>query len=386
MDQQDAFWVERARRGDRAAFGLLVEKHSPALLRVIARRAGPQDAPDLAQETWLRAFVNLDRLQDPARFGAWLGGIGINVARMWLRDGQPAGTSWEALLDADSHPAGDGLLPDDHVTLRELRGEVLAALETLSTVNRDAARLHYLHDRSYREIAERLRIPEKTVKSRLHKAREQLRKRLRHVVELPAEQAQGVTNMIAAHVYEVYEIERFRDAPAVPGADAARIVVLKANDRERYLRIWVGGWEAQSIARVLRGVPRPRPMPHDLIVELLNRLGHSVESVDISALRDMTYLATLRVKNGDGLEEIDCRPSDALAVAIGLGAPIRIAPEVLEQSGDGEWDSGMKPGETEGVVAVRTMALQDVLQARPPEPGPGIATDAKAAPDVRLDK
>lgn len=367
MDQQDAFWVERARRGDRAAFGLLVEKHSPALLRAIARRAGPEDAPDLAQEAWIRAFLNLDRLRDPARFGAWLAGIGANVARMWLRARQPAGTSWEALSDDQAQPRGNGLSPDEQVALRELQGEVLTALEALSTANRDAARLHYLDHRSYREIAERLRIPEKTVKSRLHKARQQLRKRLRHVVELPAELPRGVSSMIDAHVYEVYEGERLEDLPAAVGAAKMCIVVLKSNDRERYLPIWVGGWEAQSIARILRGAPRPRPMTHELIVELFKRLGHNVESVDISALRDNTYIATLRVSGNNDVEEFDCRPSDGLPVAIGLGAPIRIAPEVLEQAGSDTWDD-LKHADGNR-VSPRPLELEDVLQPRQPKPG-----------------
>ena len=370
MDQQDAFWVERARRGDRAAFGLLVEKHSPALLGGLTRRIGPEDAPDLAQEAWIRAFLNLDRLRDPARFGAWLAGIGANVARMWLRDRRPAGTSWEALLDDEAQPSGNGLLPDEQVTLRELQVEVVTALEALSTTNRDAARLHYLHDRSYREIAERLRIPEKTVKSRLHKARQQLRQRLRHVVELPAEQTQGATNVIDAHVFEVYLGERDPDAPGPPGPRT--IVVLKANEQERYLRIWVGGWEAQSIARILRGAPTPRPMTHDLIVQLLSRMGHKVESVDISALRENTFFATLRIQNNGAVEEFDCRPSDALAVAVGLGASIRIAPEVMEQTGSDGWDKLLE-GEVAlgGTVTMRPLQLEDVMQPRTPEPGQG---------------
>lgn len=366
MDQQDAFWVERARRGDRAAFGLLVEKHSPALLRVIARRAGPQDAPDLAQEAWIRALLHLDRLREPARFGVWLAGIGANVVRMWLRARQPAGASLEVLIEGEADPASNGLPPDEQVMLRELRGEVIAALDALSTNNRDAARLHFLDDRSYREIAERLRIPEKTVKSRLHKARLQLRKRLRHVVELPP--ARGDTAMVDAHVFEVYEVDRGPDAPVMPGAQAPKLVVLKAGDQERYLRIWVGGWEAQSIARLLRGAPTPRPMTHDLIVQLLSRLGHKVESVDISALRDNTYFATLRVTNGGGVEELDCRPSDALALAVALAAPIRIASDVLEQAGSDEWDAELRHIDGDHVAA-RPLELEDVMLPRTPEPG-----------------
>src|SRR6187200_1930425 len=86
MDGNDRELVGRARAGDREAFGVLLNRHRPMLLRLAQRLLpDPAEAEDTAQEACMTAFLTLDRLQAPERFGAWLAGIGLNLARMRLR-------------------------------------------------------------------------------------------------------------------------------------------------------------------------------------------------------------------------------------------------------------------------------------------------------------
>jgi len=95
------------------------------------------------------------------------------------------------------------------------------------------------------------------------------------------------------------------------------IVVLRERTGDRYLPIWIGAPEASAIAYAQQGVTPPRPLTHDLIGLLLDSLGHTLEVVQIDALRDKVFYATLVI---DG-KRIECRPSDAIAVALRTGVP-----------------------------------------------------------------
>ncbi len=86
MDASDADLVKRVLAGDWAAFGPLVDRQRPVLLRLAQRMLGdPAEAEDVAQEVCLHAFLSLSRLRDPERFAAWLYGIAVNLCRMRLR-------------------------------------------------------------------------------------------------------------------------------------------------------------------------------------------------------------------------------------------------------------------------------------------------------------
>src|SRR4051812_44933414 len=86
MPETDAVLVRRARGGDRDAFAALVGRHRPLLLRSCARMVGADRAADAAQDAVLTAMLSLDRLREPASFGAWLVGIGLNACRALLRE------------------------------------------------------------------------------------------------------------------------------------------------------------------------------------------------------------------------------------------------------------------------------------------------------------
>ena len=111
-----------------------------------------------------------------------------------------------------------------------------------------------------------------------------------------------------------------------------RVVVLKALEEERYLPIWIGTCEAEAIAVRLEGVEIPRPLTHDLLVEILELLGADLLHVTINALVDGTFYAQLVVETEREELTIDARPSDALALAVRVGAPIYVAEAVMDEA------------------------------------------------------
>jgi uncharacterized protein len=110
------------------------------------------------------------------------------------------------------------------------------------------------------------------------------------------------------------------------------IVLLKTVDGNRFLPIWIGHPEAAAILMKLQGASTPRPMTHDLLSEMLDQLDAKCERVSVTELRDNTFYASITVSVNGSEVEIDSRPSDALALAVRVSAPIFAAEEVIEES------------------------------------------------------
>lgn len=122
------------------------------------------------------------------------------------------------------------------------------------------------------------------------------------------------------------------------------VVLLRDREDGRYLPIWVGAAEATAIAYAQQGIVPPRPLTHDLLRDVLGALGAEVTEVRITALEDGVFYAALVF--ADGLE-VSARPSDAIALALRVDAPIKGAPEVLEAAGVELPDEESEPtGET----------------------------------------
>ena len=111
------------------------------------------------------------------------------------------------------------------------------------------------------------------------------------------------------------------------------IVLLKETDGDRYLPIWIGAVEATAIAFALQGIQTPRPMTHDLMRDLLRDAGVAVERIVINELVDQTFFALIRMASEGETKEVSSRPSDAIALAVRINAPIYAAEDVLEQAG-----------------------------------------------------
>jgi bifunctional DNase/RNase len=111
------------------------------------------------------------------------------------------------------------------------------------------------------------------------------------------------------------------------------VVILREADAERYLPIWIGSWEAQSIAMRLQGVETERPLTHDLLATILDELGASIRHIIVSDLADETFRARIVLVQGGSDFEIDARPSDAIALAVRVAAPIFATEAVLDRAG-----------------------------------------------------
>lgn len=125
------------------------------------------------------------------------------------------------------------------------------------------------------------------------------------------------------------------------------IVVLHDKENRRALPIWIGSAEASSIIRKIENLSVTRPMTHDLIVSIIEKTGYKLSKVEINDVEKETYYATIFLEDSEGKEiEIDSRPSDAIAVAIRIDAPIFVTANVLS-NGSVSTDSAKDAEEAE---------------------------------------
>lgn len=118
-----------------------------------------------------------------------------------------------------------------------------------------------------------------------------------------------------------------------PSSAGAYALILKETNGKRKLPIIIGAFEAQSIALELEGMKPPRPLTHDLMRNIIDTFAVSLNEVCINELRDGTFYAKLTIEGLSDTQEIDSRPSDAIALAVRYGAPIFVGEEVLNEAG-----------------------------------------------------
>jgi len=148
-----------------------------------------------------------------------------------------------------------------------------------------------------------------------------------------------------------------------PSAGGAYALILKEVNGMRRLPIIIGAFEAQSIALEIEGIKPPRPLTHDLIKTIIDALGVSLSDVFINELRDGTFYARLNVDS----QEIDSRPSDAIALAVRYGVPIFVSGKVMDEA------SFVPDGD-------------EVEKTGAPAAGPGSGPTEPAAPKPKLTK
>jgi len=115
------------------------------------------------------------------------------------------------------------------------------------------------------------------------------------------------------------------------GMEPAAFVLLRDN-RGRQVLIWIGRYEAYAISLALEGATPDRPMTHDLMRNLMDRLGGKMERIVIDDLWHETYYAKISIASNGHVVDIDSRPSDAIALALRAKAPIYVAESVLQQA------------------------------------------------------
>ncbi len=132
---------------------------------------------------------------------------------------------------------------------------------------------------------------------------------------------------------EAEMIEVSIDSIRVHLVSQSRVVVLKELTAERYLPIWIGPFEADAIAMSLQDVEAARPMTHDLLKSVLHQLGAETVRIEIHDLRDDVFYARIIVRVDGRESEIDSRPSDALALAVRVRAPVFVDESVMDRAG-----------------------------------------------------
>jgi hypothetical protein len=128
-------------------------------------------------------------------------------------------------------------------------------------------------------------------------------------------------------------IEMVIDSIRVSLMNYQRVVILKEKVADRYLPIWIGPAEADAIAVKLQKVNVPRPLTHDLLSSVIDTLGASIDSIIVNDLKNDTFFAKINLSLDGSQLEVDSRPSDALALAVRVDAPIYVDESVLDKAG-----------------------------------------------------
>jgi RNA polymerase sigma factor (sigma-70 family) len=338
----DGHLVAATLAGERAAFGELIDRHRPRTVALARRLLGdPLEAEDVVQEALLQAYLGLEDLRAPERFGAWLCGIAANLAKMRLRARGRGFASLEELAGGRRMPAG--LLeapdpgPEQVAEAHELLRLVRRAVDALPPGQRDVVLMHYVDGLSCQEIAALLERSTGAVRVRLHRARRELRETLgashpdtdtTAAVAGPRKERTMVEVTLEDVVVRVAT-----DGSEPPRlAQPSRIVLLRERGGERLLPIWVGAPEGDPLALYRGGVTTPRPLTIELTLRLLEAAGAEVERVTVSSLREHTFHAVVELRAGGDVHEVDARPSDALNLAVRAGAPILVDPDVMDEA------------------------------------------------------
>ena len=132
-------------------------------------------------------------------------------------------------------------------------------------------------------------------------------------------------------------------------------IILKEVNGERRLPIIIGQFEAQAIALELEGIKPPRPLTHDLLKTIIENLGYSIDNITIDELKDSTFYAKIKL-NSSSIDEIDARPSDAIALALKFSAPIYVSTYIMDEIGfvpefENKGDDETKTSDPEQIVS-----------------------------------
>jgi len=226
---EDHLLIEAARSGDERAFGRLVERYKKMVFATaVAITRDFDEAHDIAQEVFLRAWFGLNGLKEASSWPGWLRMIARNRARTWLRRRQRQ--PLPERLNADIADSADS--PERRAEKAERRRLVLAALDQLPEDRRQALMLHYMEELSTPQMAAQLGITEAAVRQRLRRARQQMQEEMERIMadairdEAPgAEFSEGVAALIR-HSKELFQQVHYR--AAAPILESARLHLQQA--------------------------------------------------------------------------------------------------------------------------------------------------------------
>jgi len=179
LPPDDTRLVAAARQGDRDAFGILVERHQDRIFNSLLRVLGSRDdALDVVQDAMVQAFVKLDSFRGDAKFSTWLYRIAMNLALSYRRRHRPSVSVEELKQRAGEEPVSELPSPDKNLMDQERAATVQQALAALEVQHCQILVLREMENCSYADIAQILELPVGTVRSRLFRARMQLKEKL----------------------------------------------------------------------------------------------------------------------------------------------------------------------------------------------------------------
>lgn len=375
-NETDTALVRSARDGDRGAFAVLLARHYPLLLTLCRRMLGDVTlAEDAAQEAALQALLGLDRLRQPARFGPWLAGIGLNVCRRWLQHRPREAWSWEALVGGRLLPEPEDRQPGPEARFEatELRVRLQRAVAALPPGQRGAVLLIYRDGLSQAEAAATLGVGAGAVKTRLFKARRTLRRQLEDI----GQEEMAMTTATTTEWIE-FRVKDVRRHPGLAGKTAIRhSVVIEEVGGAGRRSVWgIGPFEAEAMAVQLAGVHLPRPLPYTVMARLLEATGGQLREVRLAQIHERVGYGQLLVDGPAGERTIDARLSDVLNLALIAGVPIRVAATLLRHSDAApttaeqqQLDAQLYGAGTAGPAEIAAALTQRLAQAAAPPPG-----------------
>jgi RNA polymerase sigma-70 factor (ECF subfamily) len=340
------------------AFRLLVERHQP-MVRARARWlcGNPSDVDDVVQESFLRAFIALDRLQDPERFAGWLAGAVFNVCRnLSRRRHLTLIPDWPEPL----HPAAaEGLPSAEDLDLAEALRDAVAGLPA---GQQRAVALHYYADLPPAQIAE----SPGAARASLHKARLRLGAYLtQHRPDLvPA--ASRRTHMTAVRITSV---ERRVPPGPLPDTVPTDVVVLADDTGRRQLPIWLLARDGDRLSPAAAS-EHPASLAartaDELVARMLRAVGARVTGVDIDDLGPGVTAARIEIASPAGTRHVTARLGDGLAMAATAHAPIRLSDTVMGRLTVSEASSvpGALPAPTAGVLHLGDRPRYEPLNMR----------------------
>ena len=227
---------------------------------------------------------------------------------------------------------------------RELRHTVFQAVQNLPPGERAAAQLFYYEQLTLREVAAVLQVPVATVKGRLHRARKNIREQVspQYGVVFPPEQRRRRMKKVT--------IDSVREHP-----ETKQYIVVLQDEDNKQLCIWIGQSEAYTIAGGLNEVEPLRTLSAQLMLNMLQATKSELVEVRIETLKDEIFYATIKIRSGKETQEIDARPSDALALAVLAKCPTYAAEEVIEKA------TGFPPGKIERPISTFTVIDREAI-------------------------
>jgi hypothetical protein len=320
--------VDAARSGLKEPMAELLRRHWGTAVLLAERVLGSPDlARDAVQEAAIAAMTDVERLRSPERFGAWFCGIALNVSRKWLRQLR----SEQSGLPPD--PPSEATDPAEAAEIADTAARVRRAIAALADGQQDAVRLFYLQGLSHREVADELGISVGAVKARLHQARAALAPKLAQFTTTREREATAVTSTEAVGWTDVTVTKVLRGQRA-DRDEPEFVMFLAERDGDRTLSVWIGPAEAEMLAIALESVETPRPFAYKLAAGLVEAAGSRIIEVRITRLTDSIFYAVVEVESPAGPREVDARPSDAVNLAVGTGAPIRVNTELFSTAGE----------------------------------------------------